>query len=59
MSIKGNINVRTDRIGNNLGAKNGKIYARNVNTVNTILKKNIALLNHERFFIFGQTIFEF
>ena len=48
----GKIRVRTDKNGKNVGAKNGKTQARNVNTVSTILKKNITLLNQDSFFIF-------
>jgi hypothetical protein len=50
---KGRIKVSADKNGNNLGAKKGKTYARNVNTVMTILPKNIALLNQDSLFIFS------
>ena len=43
--------VNTDKRGKNLGARNGKKYARNVNTVKTILHKNANLLNQESLFI--------
>lgn len=49
--MSGMTNVKTDSIGNSLGARNGSIYAMKVNTVNTILRKNINLLNPERFFM--------
>src|SRR5690606_33296148 len=48
----GRISVRTESRGNNLGARNGNTYAVIVNTVSTMLRKNMNLLNHESFFIY-------
>jgi len=44
---KGKISESTLRKGKAFGAKNGKEYARKVNTVSTILKNNIILLNQD------------
>lgn len=46
------ISVKTDKIGNILGAKKGNEYAMKVTKISRMFKLNIPLLNQERFFIF-------
>ena len=46
---KGRISDNTLKKGKALGAKKGNKYARKVNTVSTVLKKNIILLNQDCF----------
>lgn len=47
----GRNSVKTDKTGNNFGARNGKVYPTIVKIAKMILKKKAILLNKERFFI--------
>jgi hypothetical protein len=44
--------VKTDKSGKDFGAKKGKTYAIKVTNTSKLFRRNIPLLNHERFFIF-------